>query len=167
MAIDLAELPAAVKTYMDSKVTVGISSFQPRAGEEINPKEEFTFFLVAVNARAGGGVPLSNVRYELAVADRDVATIRVPSSGSAVDTQGEPLEPGTAVAYMLFSPSGDDSRLEAGEVDVIPLSGVATEDDRGGSTEIKVKIIADVDLPALFPRDEDSRQTVRAISVEG
>lgn len=50
MAINLADVPGAVKTYLDTKVSVAMSAFTPAVGTAINPNEIFTFNVEVKNA---------------------------------------------------------------------------------------------------------------------
>ena len=76
MAINLRDIPEAVQNYMNTKVTVTVSSFTPAVGATIGPNELFTFNVTATNANAaGGGITLKNVKYRIQSANAAVAKI--------------------------------------------------------------------------------------------
>jgi hypothetical protein len=166
--INLPDLPQAVRAYLDTRVTVTVSALTP-TGQVINPGETFTFSVTATNASApNGGIALTNVRYQVSVVNASVARIRVPSTGTAIDAQGQPIAPNSEVGFFTFNPSGEDpSYLQIGETDSLSLTGRAGPSPAGGSTSIRARIQADPDINALFPRNENSTQGSRNVSVVG
>ena len=65
MAINLHEIPAAVRNYLNTKVTVDIVELKDvDGGNKITPNETFRFNVTVRNANAAsGGIRLTNVRY--------------------------------------------------------------------------------------------------------
>lgn len=168
MAVNLPDLPQAVRAYLDTKVTVTVSALTP-VGQVINPGETFTFSVTATNASApNGGIALTNVRYQVSVGNANVARIRVPSTGTAIDAQGQPIAPNSEVGFFTFNPSGPDpSYLQIGEADALTLTGRAGTNQAGGTTTITARIQGDPDINALFPRNENSAAGTRGVSVAG
>ena len=83
MAINLADIPSAVQTYLNTKVTVAITDVTPADGDgtKINPGEDFVVHLETTNAAAtSGGVAIRNLKYRLTVADGSVAKLIVPGT---------------------------------------------------------------------------------------
>jgi hypothetical protein len=170
MAINLRDIPEAVQNYMNTKVTVTVSSFTPAAGASINPNELFTFSITAANANAaGGGIALKNVKYRIQSANAAVAKIKVPAGGASTDLLGNPLAVGTEVAAFIYDPSviSANDTLGVGDSDSISLTGKAGASPAGGSTNIQARILADVDLDSLFPKNEDTSVVTRNITVVG
>jgi hypothetical protein len=172
MPINLLDLRGAVQSYLNTKVTVSLSTFAPDVPATINPNEEFSFSVTATNAdAANGGVRLVNVRYHLKVVARSVAKLLVPTNSPlaliGVTARSGPLEtdtvlaPGTEVAEMYLFPFNnlgvavDNKTLDVGEADTLSnLKGIAGGGI--GATDIKFDILADVDLNFLFPKNENS-----------
>ena len=174
MPINLNEIPAAVKAYLDSKVTVNISLLTPTAGGSINPNEDFSFSVTVTNANAAaGGIALRNVKYRLSVDNAAVGKLKVPSVGSSTDLTGTPLAAGPEVAGFIYTPPafvifGDTaSYLSVGDVDTQNFFGKAGGAAAGGNTTIRARILADVDLDQLFPKGEDTTAALRTLSVVG
>jgi hypothetical protein len=169
MAINLQDLPKAVRAYLDEKVTVTISDPTPSGGTFIEPDETFTFRVDVFNASAAnGGIPLINVRYSIRVEHPDVLKIHVPTTGSSLDGSGHTIAPGTEVGFFEFNPdSPASSTLQVGEADGLNFRGKAGPNRAGGSTRIQAKILADPDINALFPRNEDSSPGIRSVTVVG
>lgn len=170
MAINLADVPGAVKTYLDTKVSVGISPFTPIAGVAIGPNETFTFNVEVRNAiPLAGGVALSNVKYRIAVTNPAVAKIRVPGGGTSttLNFPFTPLPMNEFVDGFIYSPTGDNFSLSVGEIDNLPLTGKAGAAGGGGTTAINARILADVDLNQLFPKGQDSTPATKNLTVVG
>ncbi len=171
MAINLRDLPQAVRDYLDNKVTVTVSALQPANGLAINPNETFTFVVSVTNATAAaGGIALANVRYELLISPPNVAKLLVPTGGSATASGSgdEPLPPNAEVTTFIFSPSGaDPSSLQVGETDSLTFAGKAGSSQAGGGASISARIRADVDLNELFPRNESSAAGSKGFTVVG
>jgi hypothetical protein len=169
LAINLSDLRQAVIDYLNNKVTVVVSQLTPASGNVIGPGEKFTFSVTVTNASAAnGGIALNNVRYVVSVGNANVATIRVPSDGTALDGAGHPINANADVGFFNYDPSGDDlSYLQIGESDSIRLSGTAGTNSAGGNTTITARILADPDIYELFPRNERSTAGIRTVSVVG
>ena len=170
MAINLRDIPEAVQNYMNTKVTVAVSSFTPAVGATINPNELFTFNVTTTNANAaGGGITLKNVKYRIQSANANVAKIKVPAGGTSTDLLGNALAVGTEVAAFIYNPTAATANdtLGVGDSDILSLTGKAGASPAGGSTNIQARILADVDLDSLFPKDEDTSVVTRNISVVG
>jgi hypothetical protein len=170
MAINLPDLPQAVRAYLDGKVTVTVSAPTPSGGTHIGPGETFTFRVNVVNASAAnGGILLTNVRYSIRVEHPNVLKIKVPTTGSSLDGSGAPIDSGDdPVGFLEFNPfSSDLSTLQIGETDGFTFTGIAGKNLAGGTTAITAKILADPDINALFPRNEDSTSGTRNVEVVG
>ncbi len=182
MPINLLDIRSAVKTYLDTKVTVSISTFQAEVPNAISPGERFTFNITAANANAAnGGLRLINVRYHLKVDNAAVPTAKliVPNQGAAggwvartgpLETDTE-LTQGTEVSEMFLFPynnlngGADTKTLEVGESDTITnLEGKAINLSTNG-TDIQFDILADVDLAYLIPKNEKSATASRPLVV--
>ena len=170
MAINLRDIPEAVQNYMNTKVTVTVSNFTPATGATIGPNELFTFNVTATNANAAsGGITLKNVKYRIQSANAAVAKIKVPAGGISTDLLGNPLAVGTEVAAFIYDPSAGNvnDTLGVGDPDTISLTGRAGASPAGGVTNIQARILADVDLDLLFPKNEDTSVVTRNITVVG
>ncbi|MGY1670802.1 hypothetical protein [Geodermatophilus sp. SYSU D00710] len=150
-------------------MTVTVSTLTPASGASINPGETFTFKVRVANATAAdGGIILTNVRYSIRVPNPNVIKIRVPSSGTSLDGSGNPISAGSEVGFFEFNPASPDiSILQIGETDEFTFTGRAGSGPAGGSTTIVAKILADPDINALFPRNEDSSLATRTVTVVG
>lgn len=165
---DLAEVPEAVKKYLDTKVSVGISAFTPAVGATIGPNEIFTFKVEVRNAiPAAGGVALSNVKYRIAVTNSAVAKIQVPTGGTSTSLSGVPIAPPMFVDGFIFTPTGVNSSLGVGDIDNLPLTGKAGPGVAGGTTKVDARILADIDLAQLFPTRQDSTPNIKDLMVVG
>lgn len=167
MAINLRDIPDAVRTYLNTKVAVTIGPIA-EAGQQLNPNEPFSFSVTVANANAAnGGVALKNVKYRVAIIHATVAKLKAPSAST--DLAGNPLVAGTEVNGFIFSPAATNafSVLEVGDTDVFTVQGKAGSAPAGGSTQIQVRIIADVDVDSLFPKGEDTPTATRALQVVG
>jgi hypothetical protein len=184
MPINLRDIPDAVRAYLDTRVNVTISALSPAKGSIIIPNEEFTFKINATNANAfSGGVGLRNVRYRILVTNPAVAKLKVPSGGRSTDPSGNELKEGEFVEEFIFYPkamiieslSGGDTEesaltsnyLGVGDTDTLALRGKAGSNGSGGMTTIKARVFADLDLNALFPKNQDTPFASRNVTVEG
>lgn len=169
MAINLKDIPDAVKSYLNNKVTVTISGVTPGNGNAVNPNESFTFRVAVANTNsANGGVALNNVLYHLSVDNPAVLKLKVPpaANGSAKDQQGNILAAGALVGEMIFNPSSAAFDLPAGDNDSLTISGIAANIAAGGNTTIHARILAHIDMNLLFPKGGTST-AARAIAVIG
>ncbi|MDX6693547.1 MAG: hypothetical protein QOF02_1150 [Blastocatellia bacterium] len=174
MAINLKDVPDAVKAYVNTRVAVTVSAFTPSAGNSIQPNEKFTFTVTAANATpANGGINLKNIRYRIESASPAVAKFPVEGQpgGTATPLDGTtlPLDITAPAGAILITPAAnsDNSKLEPGETDSIVVRGIAGSAPAGGDSSIRVRVLADVDLDQLFPRNEDTPVTSRTLHVEG
>lgn len=178
MTINLQDIRNAVVTYVDNKVNVSISTLLPTGGNEINPNEEFSFTITAKNAIAdSGGIPLKDIIWRIWVENEAVGKLTVPTgitARSGLSTTSTLLPAGTLVREMYLFPSSiaflpDDPKnyLGVGDSDTISLKGRAMSNPSGGSSNIKFKIYADIDMDWLFPKDQDSSIATRALVVKG
>ena len=155
MAINLKDIPDAVRSYLNNKVTVTILGVTPRNGDKVNPNESFTFRVAVANTNAAnGGVALNNVLYHLSVDNPGVLKLKVPPTekGSAKDQQGNILAAGALVGDMIFNPSSAAFDLPAGDTDSLTMSGIAGNTATGGNTTIHARILAHIDMNLLFPK---------------
>lgn len=179
MPINLQDIRGAVNSYVDTKVTVSISSVVPTGGTQLNPNEEFTFTLTARNAdAASGGISLKDIIWRVWVVNETVGKLIVPAA-SMVARAGlsetlPALTPGALVREMyLFPPTFalppfDSARyLGVGDTDTITLKGKAGASPTGGKTNLQFKIYADIDMDWLVPKDEDSATFTRELVVYG
>jgi hypothetical protein len=169
MTINLKDIPDAVKSYLDNKVTVTISGVTPRNGDAVNPNESFTFRVAVANANAAnGGVALNNVLYHLSVDHPAVIKFKVPptANGSAKDLQGNVLAAGALVGEMIFNPSSAAFDLPAGDNDSLTVSGIAGSNASGGNATIHARVLAHIDMNLLFPKGGTST-AARPIEVIG
>ena len=170
MAINLKDIPDAVKAYLDSKVAVTISALTPASGANITPNETFTFKVTAANVdAANGGIALKNVKYRISVDNDAVAKIQVPASasGTATDLTGGPLAAGTFVKAFTFDPTNTSFDLAVGASASLALTGKAGSGASGGITPIKARVLADIDLNLLFPKGEDTSPATKTVTVIG
>jgi hypothetical protein len=173
MTINLPDLPQAVRLYLDTKVSVSVGTIFPAGGTNVTPGETFFFRVTVTNATAvNGGIALSNVRYQIRVLNPSVATLQVPPSsvGSAIGGGGSALNPGDFVGFFELNPSSTDlSYLEIGESppDGITFHGKAGSGSAGGTTTITARILANPDINALFPQNENSGTATRDLPVVG
>jgi hypothetical protein len=155
MAINLKDIPDAVKSYLNNKVTVTISGITPRTGDAVNPNESFTFRVAVANTNsANGGVALNNVLYHISVDNQAVVKLKVPPTekGSAKDPQGNILAAGALVREMIFNPSSATFDLPAGDTDSLTVQGIAENAAGGGDTMIHARVLAHIDTNLLFPK---------------
>ncbi len=166
MAINLSEIPAAVKLYLNVGVKTKIEGITPALGTSINPNESFSFTVKVTNADStNGGIAMTNFKIRVLVETPSAAKLVVPSGGSAVDGSGAPLSAGALVSQFTFSPL--DQKLPIGLERTFVLSGKAGTSVSGGFTKLRAKAFADVDLDQLFPKGEDTIESTVSINVVG
>ena len=161
MAINLKDIPEAVKDYMNTQINVTITPFVPSAGTSVNPNETFTFDVKATN---NGAIPLKNVKYKVWSVNPNIAKVRVPAGGTATDLAGNSLAANDDVGVFVFNPSGSVFDLLAGDTDTIHLTGKAANGASGGTTGIRASVFADIDLDLLFPKGEDTGTSQRTLT---
>lgn len=183
MSINLKDIPDAVRDYLNNKVIVTMSAITPANGTIISSNEEFTFKVVATNATAvNGGVRLKNVRYRISVVNPGIAQLKVPSGGQSFDLASPPnlLPVGSFVGEFVFHPistvldqPGDTeaaalttNTLGVGDIDTLALRGRAGSGAAGGNTTIKARVLADLDMDALFLKNEDTPVKEQSLTVQ-
>lgn len=132
MAINLHDIPVAVKAYLASSVPVTVT-ITPNNGTEINPGETFK---VRVDVHNNGNVDLAKVRYQVTVDDPSIAKVAPPLSSNF--GQG-----------FVYPSSQDAGTLAAGQAGQINFDGHAGSGT--GSTKIEVRISAEPDLDRVGP----------------
>jgi hypothetical protein len=168
MAINLQDIPNAVKAYLNTKVTVtSIDIFAAtESGDVINPNERINIKIRVKNAdAANGGVALKNVKYRLSVDSPAVAKLEVPktTAGKTTDLAGNVLTQGLFVNSMIFDPIESQFELPVGDTQDLTLAGQTGA--TAGTTILRVRVIADVDVDALFPKNEDSTPAAKTFTV--
>lgn len=171
---DLQNIRNAVRTYLNTRVTVLISALTPEAGITIQPDEKFSFSITVTNATAAtGGIALKNVRYRLWMQNYAVGKLIVPphpmrAYSKWLETSIE-RTPGDEISDdMYLFPPNEKNYLRPGETDTISgLEGRAGDAPAGGTTDIRFKIRAEVDMDYLFPKHEDSPTIDRVLTVIG
>jgi hypothetical protein len=168
VAINLPDLPQAVRAYLDTKVAVTVEVNQD-VGEVINPLEACYIRVNVSNASVGnGGIALTNVRYQVLVNDPSVVQFYVPQqlAGRSIDEHGQYLVPGRLVGFFNFDPSDPDvSYLRIGENTSYRFNGRIVTGAGGFTAAVSVRILADPDLNALFPRNENSTWGTTGVEV--
>lgn len=168
MAVNLLDIRAAVRTYLDTKVVVSISALAPAVPGTINPAEDFAFSITASNAAAAaGGIRLVNVSYHLSVANATVAQFIVPPTSVATARSGPsslspPLAPGALVSTMYLFHRDND--LDVGEFDTV--ANLKGRSGNGvGTTQISAHVHGNPDPDFIFPKAETSPDGVRTVNV--
>jgi hypothetical protein len=169
MPVNLQELRTAVREYLNTKVTLTISTLTPARGATINQSEDFTFSITAANATVAlGGIALKNVCYHLRVRNPSVAELIVPPapmvahSGQTTESPVDSpvLAAGAEVVEMYLTPADEKNYLTPGESDTISNLRGRTKMGTGGTgTVIEVRILAEVDMNYLFPTETTSLVT--------
>ncbi len=167
MDIILGDLRKAVISYLEHQVSISISNpVKDAAGSE------FRFTVTVKNAsEASGGVGLTNVRYQVQIAQTlgppaipPIPRIRVPSGGSSLGPHGEALSVGTLVEFFNFNPSDFNlSYLQIDESQSLTFNGNAIHNFASGFRLI-AKILADPDLNSVFPRNFPSKDGFYIVS---
>lgn len=178
MAINLADIRSAVGTYLDNFTTVTIGPIQD-AGSQVNPNEPFS---VEVSATNTGGVRLKNVRLWVGVDSATVGKIQVKGDfltftapilttpNNVKDLNGSSVITNQLVQGIIidFSTSHKWDAIEPGEaLPKVKIFGKAGTAVSGGTTNIKAKIIADIDQDYLFPSGQSSFYGTRELKVQG
>lgn len=167
MAINLKDIPDAVKAYLTTKVTVTVENLTP-VGTVINVGETFTFRVKVQNAsEANGGVAFNEISYVIEAAPGTIAHVQVPSGGIATSASsgGTTLTSGQFVPLFFFSPTvGTDLRsLTPGETDTLTITGKALAK---GPATISARIRGNVDEKALLGKGETTKSGVLNINVQ-
>jgi hypothetical protein len=167
MSIQLADIPAAVADYLDTKVTTSVSAVAPVKNDDplLTPGEDGVFLVTVTNASAPDGVRLTNVVYHISVTPDTVAQL-VVTSNPIIETRAklhdtQLLKAGTKVSAM-FCTITTDTVLEVGDEDALALNVhcVAV-----GDATIDAHIHADVAEDDLFPTGENSTNGKSSFSV--
>jgi len=167
MSINLLDLPAAVKSYMEANVTSSVSHIRPDVPGALSPGEGFAFDITARNA--AGGIRLNNVRYNLTVGDDAIAKLIVPPDTVAVaraspGSTSTKLVPGTLVRSMVLFPVTSENRvLTPGESESIRgLRGIGV---KVSETSIRMHVNADPDLTFLFGNGSSNKDAIEPVPV--
>jgi hypothetical protein len=169
MPINLKDIPDAVRAYMNSKVPVLITQLKATAGTAISPSELFEIHIQVTNSDPAANVGLKNVKYRVSIDNPAVAKLIVPPTavGKTTDLAGGPLIAGQEVSAMIFDPANSAFELPAGDLDTLVLTGKAGSTPGGGTTTVRARVLADIDLDALFPKGEDTPPTSKTLTVVG
>lgn len=165
MAINLREIRSAVDNYVNG-VPVTISNLSGFPGQSLNPNEGFNFSVDVSNPSTG--VRLKDVCLILQVDNKNIIKLKVPQladvSIKAIGSEVV-LQPGTYVDGMriFFFGSHQWSALEPGEnVPALAMNGKAYA---AGNANIRAHIRANIDHDWLYPKDQTSNTTNRAVAV--
>lgn len=168
MPIELQDLRSAVRDYIDSKVSVTVSSILPVTGDDINAGEYFKFNLTATNTSASsGGVQVKNIRFYVSVADPVQAKLIVPATTTA-KAYGDSglksvLNPNDEVSSMYLTLPTGDTVLTTGDSDSITsLRGKARVK---GTFTIKAALLVDPDLDYMFPVNEQTPTVSKSATI--
>ncbi len=159
--MSLRDIPDAVKAYLNTQVTVTITQVKPAGGTTITPNEEFDVHIKATNATTSTGVRLKNVRYRVSFDNPTVADFNIPQDDGTLTN--------IAGGEKLFTPEPeqDESTLGVGESDTIILRAKAGSAAGGGTTTVRARVLADIDLDSLFPKGEDTPVASKTVNVIG
>lgn len=182
MAINLTDIRNAVDVYLNNFVSVSIGPFFG-AGGQVNPNEDFSFEVGATN---NGGMRLKNVRLRVEIVSPTVASLRVKgdflsffspvslSPFNVRDLNGSNVFLSQLVSGMIIdfnpaqNPSGRWDVIDPGEtLPSIIIFCKAGSAPGGGSTDIRARIIADIDQDFLFPGNQNSNDHVKRLTVIG
>ena len=156
MTINLADIPAAVANYMNTKVTVVVDEVVADSGT-LNPNEEGTLTVTITNADAPNGVRLTNLVHHLRIAPGSKAKLKVPGSAiittrSGLATSSPALTRNTFVEAM-FCTLETETTLDVGEVKDITFEVKGFDE---GNATLTYDLHANVDQASLFPTGENS-----------
>jgi hypothetical protein len=169
MPINLKDIPDAVQSYLNSQVSVTIAQLAPATGTTINPGETFDVRVEATNATAvAGGIALTNVKFRISVDNGAIAKLIVPAGAIylTTDLAGNRLNANQEVTAMIVE-NQIDRQLSVGDTKTLVVTGKATGTASGGNTTVRARVLADIDLDALFPQGEDTGAATRALVVVG
>jgi hypothetical protein len=169
MPINLRDIPDAVQSYLNTQVAVSIAQLAPSSGSSINPGESFEVHLQASNAnQSAGGVALKNLKYRISVDNATVAKLVVPGNAyiRATDLAGNDLNGNQEVGAMIVHNMLADE-LAVGGTSTLVINAKAAGAASGGATTVRARVLADVDLDALFPQGEDTAAATRSLTVVG
>jgi hypothetical protein len=169
MAIDLKDISDAVQTYLNKKVAVVITELTPAEGNSVNPGETFEVHVEATNADStSGGVALKNLKYRLSVDNGSVGHLVVPTGMfiHTTDLDGNDVTKGTERTSMIVQ-NTLFTKLAIGESSTLVVTGKASDAASGGSTSVRARVLADVDLDELFPQGEDTPVATKSLTVVG
>src|SRR4051812_13406053 len=104
MAINLADLPAAMTAYLNNKVTVTVELKQD-VSQVLNPGEPCHIIVRVTNApAASGGIALANVKYQVKVTNPAIVKFFTPPNGKSIDIHGQPIAVDTLVGFFTYNP---------------------------------------------------------------
>lgn len=188
MAINLQDIRTSVQTYLNEKVIVKISELIPESGIQLGQNEKFAFKVTVSNAPSNeGGLALKNVRYYIEIDNPLVAKLYVPPNiedffhvigwaKSEPNDNSENLQPGKLVNYYyLFPGKGNKHKdyLNPGESKSFGstifseshIKGKTQTPLNGSGASIVFKVLAEIDLDYIFPKNEDSPIVTKPFSV--
>lgn len=166
MTIILSDIPAAVNTYLDTKVSVTLSTIVADSGT-LNPNEEGNFTVTVSNADASnGGVRVRDIVLHLTSSAPSKLKLKVPAGAAVapratIDENDPQLARNSYVNEMFLWYYGNEE-LDAGEDFDLPLEVKAFDE---GSASITAHVHAAVDLDALFPGGEHGATANRPVTV--
>lgn len=168
MSLALTDIPAAIRDYLDTAVTVEIT----KVTTHLEPLEEGTFTVAVTNAAAPTGVQLTGLSFHVTVTDPTVIDILALDDAAGLHTTRENASPTSAVVkngdpapngeMCVFLNSASASVLEVGENTQLELSYKAK---KAGDTSIRCHIHASVDQNSLFPANQAGRNDEHPVKV--
>ena len=164
MTINLADIPAAVASYMNTKVTTVVDPVTADSGS-LNPTEEGSFKVTVTNADAPNGVRLVDVVHHLTIAPSNFAKLKVhPSAAIATRATLDPGAPLLARSTFVEEMYATylTGTLEVGETRELTFEVKGLDE---GNATITCHIHANIDENSLFPSGENSSTIRRAVAV--
>ncbi len=164
MTINLADIPAAVANYMNTKVTTVVDPVIANSGS-LNPGEPGSFKVTVTNADAPNGVRLVDVVHHLTIEPSRFAKLKVhPSAAIATRATLDPSAPlltrSTFVDAMFATYL--TGTLDVGETLELEFEVKGLDE---GNAEITCHLHANIDENSLFPNGQNSSTGRRAVSV--
>jgi hypothetical protein len=151
----------------------------PATGILLGQNEEFCLLITVKNASPdSGGLALKNVRYHLWVENPEILKLIVPNAPivarSGYSSDSPVIGVGKLVNEMYLFFSDQRGYLGPGDFDTLGndtyspnsiLRGrIGTPNNQLG-TNIRFKVIADLDMDYIFPKNEDTASSNRWVSV--
>ena len=156
MTINLADIPAAVANYMNTKVTVVVDEVVPDSGT-LNPTEEGTLTVTITNTDAPNGVRLTNLVQHLRIAPGSKAKLKVPGSAIITTRSGlsasSPMLTKNTFVEAMFCTFDLDTTLDVGEEKelLFEVKGI-----NEGNATVTYHCHGNIDQVSLFPTGETS-----------